>query len=173
MKAKRDVVGILVAGALVATGLGTSPGFAQGTPVRPPAPKYERTEDSPYLALHWNCKRTDAGALLIEGLATVPPWVATNIYHGELTLVGLDAKGKRQGEATGYLPSVLVMSSSAPFSVTLPLTGGEARVDLHYAYDFIGNRGGEGQKFTHRPWHVVPVGSARFNWSVPSACPAG
>ena len=171
MRPTPRIAGILVALAVAAGGLGPSAALGQAAPAPPPAPKFERIEDSPYLVLYWNCKRSESGALLLEGLAEVPYRTATNITHGELTLVGLDAKGQRVSQAIGYLPPVIYMTYSAPFSVMLPLSGTETRVDLFYAYDYSGNRGGEGQKFMRRHWSVIPVSNASFIWSVPGACP--
>ncbi len=167
-----SIARVLVAAAVAAGGLWPSALFAQAAQAPQPAPKFERMEDSPYLVLYWNCKKTDAGALVMEGLAEIPFRTATNISRGELRLVGLDAKGNRVSEATGYLPPVIFMKYSAPFTVELPLKGTENRIDLFYSYDYTGNRGGEGQKFMRGRQHAIPVGAASFTWSVPGACPA-
>ncbi len=67
-----SIARVLVAAAVAAGGLWPSALFAQAAQAPQPAPKFERMEDSPYLVLYWNCKKTDAGALVMEGLAEIP-----------------------------------------------------------------------------------------------------
>lgn len=170
MSNRAGAIGILVAVAV--SGLWALPASAQGAQAPKPAPKFERIEDSPYLVLNWNCKKEGARSLVVEGLAEVPFRTASNIYRGEVTLVGLDGKGRRVSEATGYLPPVIYMHQSAPFTVTLGLTGTEARVDLYYSFDHVnGNRGTDPERRSHRRHWVAPAGLANFRWVVSAACP--
>lgn len=165
---------VMVVVAVAAVGLWPSTVLAQRSPAAPlPAPKFEWIEDSPYLVLNWNCNKGDGRSLVVEGLAEVPFRTASNIYHGELTLVGLDGKGNRVSKATGYLPPVLHMNYSAPFTVSLALTGSEARVDLHYAFDFSTNRGGQTdpQRFNRVEPRLVPAAAGQYQWYVTGACP--
>lgn len=140
---------------------------------QPAGPKFQGIEDSPYLVLYWNCQRPDARTLVVEGIAEVPFRTATNIYYGELTLVGMNAAGRSVSTNAGFLPPVLYMNQTVPFSVVLGLTGSEARVDLHYRFDLNTNRGGNlrgpGAR-VGRP-RVVPAERGTFRWSVENACP--
>jgi hypothetical protein len=172
MRPRIGIAGALAAFAATAGGLWPPAAPAQAAqPPRQP-PKFERIEDSPYLVLYWTCKKAGARSLVVEGLAEVPFRTASNIYRGEVTLVGLDAKGKRVSEATGYLPPVLHMTSSAPFTVALGLTGSEARVDLDYGFDFATHRGTDLERRSQAPPRLLPVAMGNFRWSVRNACPA-
>ena len=143
------------------------------TAAQPAPPKFEWIEDSPYLVLSWNCQRPDARTLVVEGVAEVPFRTATNIYYGEVTLVGMNAAGRSVSTNTGFLPPVLYMYQTIPFSVVLGLAGTEVRVDLHYAFDLNTHRGGNSRgpgASIGRP-RVIPAARGSFRWFVSGACP--
>lgn len=106
----------------------------EATPYPPPG--YSHTVQSSDVALYWNCARPDAAVVEVSGVA-FNPWASQPVRFLELELVGVDSGERTVSEVGTKARDVqLFTNQSTPFHLNLRTTGGEARVDLYYRYQF-------------------------------------
>jgi hypothetical protein len=124
----RGLLGIALIG-LAAVGVVAC---AQKTPVNLDA--FERRTADGTVAIYWNCKQTDPGRLVVEGVVN-NPYYPVPITGVELFVSGVDGQGRdlSNAKATTAAYQIYPMTPS-PFRVDLRLAGGEQRFDLRYQY---------------------------------------
>lgn len=100
----------------------------------PDSSRFSHVWAAPHVTLYWDCAEVEPGVLRIEGVG-VNEWEPVSPEFLELSLVGLDAQGRRLSQTKGSAQGAeLTKNFPAPFRLDLKQQGGEVRVDLGYRY---------------------------------------
>jgi hypothetical protein len=101
----------------------------------PPA-GYAHTVQSSQVALYWNCARSDAGSVHVDGMA-VNPWSDQPVQFLGFDLVGVDARGHSVSSIHSDARDILLRTNQqTPFTIDLHTAGTEVRFALYYEYQF-------------------------------------
>jgi len=94
------------------------------------------------LALYWNCNRTSAGIVQIQGMAN-NPYMTAPLEDLVLHFYGYSAQGATVVRAS-TMPKEYWINTNAPspFTVNLQTKGAVAKVDVAYSYQLANEGGG-------------------------------
>jgi hypothetical protein len=136
MRRIRLAVVVLVGLVLSACAAGESLKTSATESIPYPPPGYRHTVQTSDVTLYWNCARPDSTAVQVSGYA-FNPWASQPVRFLELELVGVDSWERTVSEVGTKARDVqLFTNQSTPFQLDLRPTGGEARLDLYYRYQF-------------------------------------
>ena len=103
----------------------------------------------------------------IEGVVEVKSETGTPVYHLQLSLIGFDQKGKEIGQKPLEEGKVILRDSeSLPFSISLPLQGGEVQFGLWVFYRFNPVYGGSGKRAS-----LISYLEETWYWTFQDICP--
>ena len=107
----------------------------EGPSLYPPDVFAHRVATS-HVVLYWNCSRSEANLLRVDGVAQ-NPWSPQEVRYLELELVGVNREERIVSETKGAVPNVFLgTNQTSPFRLDLRTVGSEVRFDLYYHYRF-------------------------------------
>jgi hypothetical protein len=102
-----------------------------------PPSEYKHTVGTGAIRQYWNCTRLSAEMMRLDGVAA-NQWSDQPVRFLEWELVGVNADGRDISSAKVESKAIKLMTNQyTKYQVDLQTTGGEARFDLYYQYQFF------------------------------------